>query len=410
MEITGIVAEYNPFHNGHLYQIQETKKKTSCDAVVAIMSGHFSQRGEATIVDKFTRTKMALLNGVDLVLELPVPFATASAEFFAQGAIETFKQTNLITSLSFGSECGDLNLLYAIANTSITAQSDLDVLIKGYLKQGSSFPTAKEKALIQYLSQDSNNVHCTSDLLEALQNPNNILGIEYIKAIIKSNASITPYTIRRKGASYHTQYVNSSIASATAIRNDLRAENGLYSSTMPPSAAKLLSHINLPSMEKLSAFLHFKLMFSNVDTLYSMWDIPADLIRTFHKSIQNYPSYEQLVQSATSKTYSRATVQRSLLRLLLNIQKNDFLRDCSIPKPAYIRVLGCRKSRTDLLTHLTSRAKLPVITNLGKQYAYLSPKAKQCMDYEISASKLYAYTVSNPALAQSDYTHPFIVL
>ncbi len=136
MQIAGIVAEYNPFHNGHFYQITQTKAETGCDAIVAIMSGHFSQRGGATIIDKFTRTKMALLNGVDLVLEIPVPFATASAEMFAQSAVSILHHSQIIDFISFGSECGDISLLDTIAQTFLSHSDELDQLIRYQLKQG----------------------------------------------------------------------------------------------------------------------------------------------------------------------------------------------------------------------------------------------------------------------------------
>lgn len=263
MEIAGIVAEYNPFHNGHLYQINQTKFQTHADAIVAVISGNFSQRGEATITDKFTRTKMALLNGVDLVLELPVPVATASAERFAEGAISIFEQSHIISSISFGSECGDIATLTKIATTLIHEQDSVDRLIKEHLKTGLSYPRARQEALIEFLGTES--LSNTTDLLETLKSPNNILGIEYIKALTKLHSTITPFTIKREGAAYHDSSIEGHIASATAIRNELLNGSMKHTTSMPPSAATLLNPTSLPSMERLSAFLHFKLMFSKAE-------------------------------------------------------------------------------------------------------------------------------------------------
>ncbi|MBE6025130.1 MAG: nucleotidyltransferase [Cellulosilyticum sp.] len=407
MEITGIIAEYNPFHNGHYYQIHQTKNQTNCDAVVAVISGNFTQRGQAAITDKFTRTKMALLNGVDLVLELPIPIATASAEFFASGAISLFEQSQIITSLSFGSECGNLPLLHKIATSLIHDDSSITPLVKHYLKQGLSFPRARQQALIDFLNHSYDTNH--TELTEILQNPNNILGIEYIKALTKWHSSIKPFTIKREGAHYHEDCIVGSIASATAIRKALQTGDD-YQSSMPSSAAQLLTVSSLPSMEKFSAFLHYKLMFSTVEDLYATWDIPKDLINTFIKHISKAPSYEELVNLSTSKTYTRSTVQRSLLRILLDLKTTDLGKLSPTIKTPYIRVLGCKKDYTWLLKALTQSATIPVITNLNKQYKTLNSLQKKWIDYELKATQLYAYATSNPRLAMSDFTQSFIIL
>lgn len=408
MEIAGIVAEYNPFHNGHRYQIHQTKSQTHCDAIVAVISGNFSQRGQAMIQDKFTRTKMALLNGVDLVLELPVPVATASAERFAQGAISLFEQSHIISLLSFGSECGDITILKEIATALMEHSSSIDPLIKGYLKQGLSYPKSREQALVDFLTHaHPNNFHT---LLEVLKSPNNILGIEYIKALIAFQSSIIPFTVKRQGASYHDPSIMSPMASATAIRNALHTGSNHYIASMPSSAAALLNQAVLPSMEKLSAFLHFKLMFSKAEELYATWDIPSDLIHTLMKHVQVSPTYEELVNRSTSKTYTKATVQRSLLRILLELETEDLAFSTFPIKVPYIRILGCRKECTHLLKALSIHSTVPVITNLNKQYATLTTEQRKWIDYELKATKLYAYATSNPKLAQSDFTQPFIML
>lgn len=408
MKIAGIVAEYNPFHNGHLYQINQTKFHTNADAIITVISGNFSQRGEATIADKFSRTKMALLNGVDLVLELPVPVATASAERFAEGAISVFEQSNIISMISFGSECGDVLLLKKVATTLIDEQDAIDQLIKKYLKCGLSYPRARQQSLIELLS--SKDFKPTQPLTNILKNPNNILGIEYIKALNKFQSTINPFTIKREGSNYHDSSINGSIASATAIRNNLHSGTMQHTASMPPSASALLNHTLLPSMEKLSAFLHYKLMFSKVEELYATWDIPTDLIHTFIKHIQDIPSYAELVNRCTSKTYTKSTVQRSLLRILLEIRGEEITQSLNPLSVPYIRVLGCRKESTHLLKALSTQATVPIITNLNKQYDSLNILQKTWLDYELKATKLYAYVTSNPNSAMSDFTHPFILI
>lgn len=407
MQIAGIVAEYNPFHNGHAYQISQTKKDTGCDLVIAVMSGNFSQRGSATIVDKFTRTKMALLNGVDLVLELPVPFATSSAEYFAKYAVSLLDQSQVVDFISFGSECGEIPLLKHVAQTLTNKSKVIDSLIKSYLKQGLSFPRARMQALIDHLlPQYPESMHTSLEKL--LQSPNNILGIEYLKALDGLNSTIIPYSVKRTGANYHDTAITGPIASATAIRHSMALDPLQYKLCMPLSSYELLNGHQPPSMENLTSFLHFKLMFSQEEDLYSLWDIPKDLIRTLIKQAQAAPSYEVLVNHSTSKTYTRATVQRALLRILLDIHTTELeplLLQSHLP---YIRVLGCHQDALPLLSKLSQNATVPLITNLGKQYTTLSPLGQKLIDYEVRATKLYAYLTGQPEKALQDFTQPFI--
>ena len=411
MEVTGIVAEYNPFHNGHLYQILETKKETACDFIVVVMSGNFSQRGMATICDKFSRAQMALANGADLVLELPVPFATASAEFFAHYAISALRQTHIVTKLSFGSECGDVTCLKQIATTILQSTKPLDDLIQKGLKEGLSFPRAREQALLHLLSTHPQlKGYLVSQLTQVIQSPNNILGIEYLKALLRQNADITPITILRKAAQYHeTTIQDTQIASATAIRQQLMEGLEDYHTCVPPNVAHYLKQTSPLTMTDLSAFVHFKLMFSQLSDLYTIWDVPQPLIHSLVKNCQAQTDYEYLVNLATSKTYTRAAVQRSLLRLLLDIRQETLqpiLQAGSLP---YLRVLGCRKTATPLLKAIKTQSDVPLITNLGKQYDDLSANAKVLIDYEIRATKLYHYLTKRSDLQRQDFTTPFLL-
>lgn len=409
MEIAGIVAEYNPFHNGHAYQISQTKKETGCQIVIAIMSGNFSQRGTATIVDKFTRTKMALLNGVDLVLELPVPFATSSAEHFAKYAVSALHQCKIVDVISFGSESGDVKLLNHIAHTLTTQSEKINPILKGYLKQGLSFPRARMQALTDFLLPTfPHEQHAL--LQEALHTPNNILGIEYLKAIHTLKASLIPYSVKRIGSNYHDTTITSSLASATAIRHSMTLNPLEYKHCMPSTSFELLNSHPSPSMKKMASFLHFKLMFSKEEDLYSIWDIPRDLIHTFIKHAQIAPSYEDLVNLSTSKTYTRATVQRALLRILLDIQTSNLQPILAQEELPYLRVLGCRKDALPLLSRLSQNLTVPLITNLGKQYKSLDPLGKQLIDYELRATKLYYYLLGQPEKALQDFTQPFMIV
>ena len=413
MHIVGIIAEYNPFHNGHLHQIVATKKQTQCDYIVVVMSGHFTQRGEAAITDKFTRTQMALKAGVDLVLELPIPYATASAERFAQGAISLLQQTGLIHTLSFGSECGDVALLKLIAERIETPSLIFDTTLRYYLKNGYSFPRAREQALLEDLKTLKLDSKTYDTLLSLIRSPNNILGIEYIKAIQRFDASITPFTIKRLTAGYHDQTLYTDIASATAIRTHLlQGYSSDFIRCMPQSTYDLLSTslTQTPDMNLLMPFLHYKFMFSKREDLYSLWDIPSDLINTFLKNFSDIHSFSHLVAHCTSKTYTSATVRRALLRILLNIEASILQELEAISWIPYIRVLGCKKDSQVLLKQLHLHAQCPIITNFNKSYNNLDPLSQQLIDYEMNATKLYHYLTKQPSHYTQDFTQGFLML
>lgn len=413
MHIAGIIAEYNPFHNGHLHQIISTTKQTHCDYVVIAMSGNFTQRGEAAIADKFIRAQMALKAGADLVLELPLPFATASAERFAQGAVSLFHHTGMIDTLSFGSECGDIALLQLIASRLETPSITLNTALKSYLKNGYSFPRARELALLEDLKSLELHPEVYDSLIEVIRCPNNILGIEYIKAIEHFNASIKPFTLKRLTAGYHDPSLYQHIASATAIRTHLsRGYSSELAACMPTTTSELLASTSYgqPDMSTLTPFLHYKFMFSSKEDLYSLWDIPNDLINTFLNNYHTLDCFSDFVKACTSKTYTSATVRRALLRILLNIHTETLQKLETISWIPYIRVLGCKKESQFILKHLSLHAKRPIITNLNKVYSNLDPLSKQLIDYELNATKLYHYLTKQSHLYTQDFTQSFLMV
>ena len=411
MYITGIVAEYNPFHNGHLYQLNQSKKLTHSDFIIAVMSGNFTQRGTPSIVNKFVRTQMALSSGVDMVLELPVPFAAASAERFCEAAVSILNKTGIVNAISFGSELGDIHLLKDIANILVNEPPHLSELIKDYLSKGYSFPRARQAAIIDFFSITNPNHHLLENVKKAVENPNNILGIEYIKALIKYNTSISPLTIKRQVSNYHDTDIYSSIASATAIRTQLLSDRkAAIKQCMPFDSYNLLinhSHL-IPTLDHLSDFLHYKLIFSNKSSLYSLWDIPKDIILSILNCFTEKLSILDIINKVTSKTYTRATVQRALLRIILNILQDDMNKLNDLDWIPYIRVLGCKKNATVLLSEMTKHASVPVITSLKSTYPHLSQEARLLLDYELKASHIYQYITKNSNSYHQEFTHPFI--
>lgn len=228
MKTAGIIAEYNPFHNGHRYQIEELRARTGADFVIIAMSGDFVQRGEPAVFDKYTRTRMALNAGADLVLELPAAFATSSAEDFAACGVALFDKLGVVDLLCFGSECGDVTALEPVARLLAKEPEGYGKLLQERLSKGDSFPKAREWAVTEWMKREINTDG--ADMQALLSSPNNILGIEYMKALIRRGSSIDPYTIQRNGQGYNDSDIDAvadgqGFASASAIRKALRCDN-----------------------------------------------------------------------------------------------------------------------------------------------------------------------------------------
>ena len=225
MKISGIIVEYNPLHNGHVFHINKTKELTNSDLIIAVMSGNFNQRGIPSIIDKWTKTKLALQNGVDIVLELPSIYALSSAEFFSYGAVSLLNSLGVVDSLCFGSEAGDITLLETIAEVLVHEPNDYKALLRRELDKGLLFPKARSLALVEHLVNKTD--YDKYYLEEQLNSSNNILGIEYIKSLKRLNSSIKPYTIKRQGGSYNSENLNEIFSSATSIRRVLSANQDI---------------------------------------------------------------------------------------------------------------------------------------------------------------------------------------
>lgn len=406
MAITGIVVEYNPFHNGHFYQINTIKEQPDHDALIVIMSGQFTQRGTPCITDKHTRAKMCLAHGVDMVLELPTPYATASAERFCEAAISTLHQSGIIDRLSFGCETNDIDLISLVAKTLLEEPSEVSDTLKSLLSSGVSYPKARQEALMSYLNTQVPSTKHKS-LQALLTSPNNILGIEYVKALYKYQSSIIPMPLHRKHAGYHDESITHNIASATAIRHQLKQKHfDLVSKAMPTAAYHLLLDTYMPmvTLDDYSDLFHYKLIFSNSEDLYALWDIPKNLCLSLIKASQTHYKLSDIIDVVTSKTYTRATVTRAVLRVLLNLEHSlmkDLEKTHWIP---HIRVLACKDDKKYLLSKLTKSSSVPIITNFGKHYREATGLSKRLLDLEVAATKLYALTKHQPLLSHADFT------
>lgn len=394
----GIITEYNPFHNGHKLHIEKSKEKTNSKYCIVVMSGNFSQRGEPTIFDKYLRTKMALLNGADIVLELPLIFATASAELFSLGAIDILDKTGIVTNICFGSEEGNLEKFLEVSNILSNETLEFKQLLYKFLDSGLSFPKARLNALEKTLNKS----------LDFLNEPNNILSIEYLKAINKLNSKIVPKTIKREKAHFNSNNINGNIASATAIRQAFFKNNiDSIKNVMPNNCFKLIENIsqnNIPIIDNYTNILKYILKVSNIENIKQIADVTEGIENKIMDNINVY-SITELINNIKSKRYTYTKLQRTILHILLNITKNEqqYLKENLNP---YIRVLGFKKSSSHLLKELTINAKVPVIINLKNAKNQLDKNSMYYLNKEIMSTDIY-YLSKNK---NEEYRQPLVII
>ena len=407
MKTLGIVTEYNPFHKGHAYMIEEAKKKAGADRVVVVMSGSFVQRGEPAIFDKWTRTEAALKNGVDLVLELPVLFAAANAETFARAAVRILEDTGIVDVLCFGSESGNLHSMQEAAKLMENETEEFQNLLKEQLDEGLSYPAARAKAL-ETVSQISS---------EILSRPNHILGLEYLKALNRYNCTMEPMTIKREG-DYNSPSLTEGFASAAAIRKALA--EGRSTEAMPQLPEnihdvynKALSLGTAPVFwDELVPALHYKLRMSSAEEIKEIAEVVEGLENRVLHSIDSCYDMKDIVDFIKTKRYTRTKIQRILLHILLDIKEKEVSYFMDLPKLPYIRVLGFQKENSDILADLTENAKCPVLTNLKKAPEVLNEDGLALLALEKTATDLHAMAYPNPIYRapNQDFTKPLVIL
>jgi predicted nucleotidyltransferase len=425
MKTVGLITEYNPFHNGHRYHIEEAKKLTGADHVVVIMSGNYVQRGAPAILDKYSRAEIALKNGADLVLELPVCYATASAEFFALGAIATLDKLNIVDMICFGSESGDINALTEVAKILENEPPELSELISTYVKSGMTFPLARANALLSYLKStnhdevsSSHNFPDINEIEKLLFSPNNILGIEYIKAIMRLKSNIIPMTIKRKDSNFHDQDITSAFSSATAIRKSLH--EGIHPTqlfnTMPENAFPIMNdlfHKSFPIDEKdFSLLLKYKLLLEKPDTLRDYLDVSGGLEKRIYNLLNEYKDFSQYALCLKTKQFTLTRVTRALLHIILNINDNTFRGIMKEGTVKYARILGFQRSSSHLIKSIKDKGKIIPITKMANAATMLDDVGSTLLDLDVFASSLYNSIVFNKYgyEIKNDYLHDIVIL
>ncbi len=431
MKIVGLITEYNPFHNGHLYHIKKSKELTGADYCIALMSGSYVQRGAPAIYDKYVRTSMALSSGADLVLEMPVAFSTASAREFASYGVALFAALGAVDSICFGSECGDIAPLSRIAGLLADEPEEFSRTLKECLKQGMTYPEARHQALLSSLSPDEQAV---------LASPNNILGIEYIRAGMALGSPLRFHTIRREGQAYHDTAVLSGIgnpdrclASASAIRRIVASgQNPPGPSASPdlpglpdlPGSPEAVSTNALTSM--VPACVHRMItreqpVFSddyssilNYRILKGDWtgiaDLTPELDARIRKSALSPVSFEERIQELKTRQLTYTRVSRALLHLILNLHESEVGLYKENGYALYARVLGFRKDSLPLLSSLKRSSVVPLITKLADAGKLLDGTALSMLGQEIEAAHIYQMIrASKGGTFRNEYTQGVIV-
>ena len=394
MIVNGIIAEYNPFHNGHAYQISRSAEETGADYTIVVMSGDFVQRGAPALLGKHLRAKMALMGGADLVLELPVFYALSCAEKFAFGAVSILNDLGIVDHLCFGSECGDISLLKNYSKALQTEDDSFKAALKEDLQNGLSFPKARINALMK------SHPELKGDF-DFLSFPNNILALEYLQAIKKLNSSITPFSLLRIGEGYHSISCQSEYASASAIRSLLQDPNTLFSENLLGKLYKLVPagsfdilkqaflHNSFLSTNDFSSQLIYKILLKQEDGFEMYREINTDLDHRILNQFHKFETFDSFCEILKTKNLTYSRISRALCNILLDLPKKA--QDL---KPGYARVLGFKESAKPLLTQIKKHTKIPLVTKYADAKGFLDPDSLSMLNTDLRSSQIYEAVLS----------------
>jgi len=407
MKILGIITEYNPFHKGHAWQLETTKKICEADGVMTLMSGSITQRGDFAIINKWERTQLALASGVDLVCELPFGYACQSAEAFARGGVKILNATGVCDFLSFGSELGELEPLKSLATILAKEPPEFKRLLTIALGTGVSFPKAREQAIRSLLGQKASTLLAT---------PNNILAIEYLKTLIVANSTITPITVKRQGAGYHS-LDSKDYLSATGIRkilleslenNHLDSNSKLtLENNLPYSIEALLTsmeNVHSQGDERFLNALRVVILSRNVGHLKNTPYVTEGLEHKIRDALKTEKNLDALVDAIISKRIPKTRVRRILCNRILELDKNVLLSFQSPSFTPYLRVLGFNPKGQAILRKIKKQGEIPILTNLSRGERLLSPSQREMLYYDIRATDLHNLFYEKDYMYHKDYT------
>ena len=386
MRIAGVIAEYNPFHNGHALHIRQTRRLTGCDHVIVCMGGHFTQRGEPAIRSKWDRARMALSCGADAVFELPALFAVRTADAFARGGVALLEGLG-VDALSFGSEIGEIDLLERLVDIHNNEPESVSLRIQQKLDEGKSHARARGEAVAEALGLDP----------EALNRPNAVLAVEYLRAIDALGARMRPVAVPRVGG-YHDEAMGE-IASATAIRAAFgRGDAQAALSAIPEAARPWAMPDALHAMDDM---LLYRLRGMDLKALAALPDVGEGLENRLYRCCRDAPGREALLDALKCKRYTRARLSRILAHALIGM---DAALTRAVPLPVYARLIGARADAGQLLSELDRRAKLPIVSRAS------SLSGDPCFELECRATDAWSLLHEKPALraAGREYREKYV--
>lgn len=407
-KVLGIIAEYNPFHNGHLLHLTKSKEETGAKYSICIMSGNFVQRGNTSIVNKWVKTEMALKSGIDLVLELPTVYSISSAENFAEGAIKLLNSLKIVDTISFGSENSDIDILNRISGILYEEPKQYVEFLNEELKKGLSFPKARENAILLYLNDKKYS--------NILNQPNNTLAIEYLKALKKYKSHIMSISIKREKAFYNSNCIVDEYASATAIRNMIiNNQFNDIRKVMPRLAYDLLTQeiennqyvIDISNFEK--EILYSIRRLSTAD-LKKFPEVNEGLENAIKNAANSCNTLAELINIIKSKRYTQTRIQRILLYILLNITKKDmYISRKTVP---YARILGYSQKGKELISEIyNANPKITLITSVKNFFDSSNNKTyKHMLSKDILATNIYTLAYKNDSVANLDYTKRIVTI
>lgn len=422
MNITGLIVEYNPFHNGHIYHLQKSLEKTNADASIAVMSGNFIQRGEPALFDKFSRAKAAVKSGVDLVVELPSIYTSQSAELFAKGSVALLNSLGCVNSICFGSEEGNIDALCLIASILCLEPQEFKEKLSSYLGEGMLFPTARNKALFDYINSPDfsfgdnfNDIDLSEERLnDILSSSNNILGIEYIKQLISLKSEIKPFTIGRIHSEYNSEEISGNINSATAVRKKLyeiisskennssdidELINSIQTSTditnsIPESTLNMITSNIEKGFLPMYPEYFFETLISTIirdkKNLESYFDISEGIENKIFKAALVAKDYDELLNLVKSKRYTMTRIKRCLNNILLGITKDDMELAKGINTIPYVRILAFNSKGREIIREIKKSSEIKIINKFSEVEHFMDDKNfKFLIENDIKCTDIY---------------------
>ena len=409
MKVTGIIAEYNPFHNGHKYHLEQARIMTDCEYVIVIMSGDYTQRGTPAIYSKYMRARSALLAGADLVLEMPVFGSVSSAPDFARCGVSGLTATGVCDHLFFGSEAGSIDHLSYQADLLDKESDELSHAIKAGLKDGLTWPQARAQAYRSIHFETTDEIACVSDL------PNDILGVEYIRSIRALRSPITPVTLKRNDPGYHSEERFGKFASATASRRAILDQDlDFLQDVLPEEHFQCLAGEACPpvTFNDFSLLLNEKILNSSPEQILNISGMPQDLANKLDKNRMEFLSADALVAARKDRNYTYTRVNRCLLNLILEITQKDSETFKELNSVPWLRILGFRKEASPLLSEMKKHASAPIISKMANAEQLMSPEAQALFRKHVRSAELYRMIaqLKSGQVYKNEFTRPIIIL